>query len=570
MLRLLLALIVLGLTLAGSQSTGTPIAIGSAGVAGGFPNDSDDDNDGVADVAEANCGGNATNPNIRPERIDDSFAGLDDDGDAAVDEALPGGASGFDCDGDGYLGSAEDHVFTAAARGDQDACGTTRWPADFTSGGTFSANKVNVSDAATFITPVRYMNTNVGTNPGDVRWDIVPGSTFGTDINVADIASLTVVAPPMYEMTRAFGNRTCPWAITSGNYELAAPIPSATYNGMTEFAMIPGSTDEAVIALQGDERIWRISLSNAFTPTLYGDLSPYIVGGGEQGLLSVAFSPDFANDQRIYAYYTRGAPNPTILARFQVVGNAMDTSVETVVISIPDFASNHNGGRIAFGNDGYLYLSLGDGGGGGDPNENGQNINTLLGKVLRLNVTGQATYTNPPDNPYVGVAGADEIFAIGFRNPWRMSIDSFTGEAWLGDVGQGNWEEVDRVAKGSNHGWDCYEGNVVFESAGCSPPPPGGFSFPRAVYPNPTGNPDPPAAVTGGFVSRGPSLPELNGYYIYADFYDGRVWAVNTLDSSSPIMLVDSPYLISSFAELPNGDLVVLTYQNAIYRLRRL
>jgi glucose/arabinose dehydrogenase len=572
MLRVLLAIGVLGALLAASESSGSPSvdAVPAAGAVAGFEDDADDDNDGVSDVAEQNCGGNPTNPNLRPERIDDNFAGRDDDGDTLIDEALPAGASGFDCDGDGYVGATEDHVFGAGARGDQDACGTTRWPADLTDGGGFSANRINVSDIATFITPVRYVNTNVGTNPGDIRWDLVPGSTFGNDINVQDIASVSVASPPMFEMLRAFGNRTCPWPIVSGNYELAAPIPSATYNQMVEFAMIPGSNDEAIVAIQKDERIWRISLSNSFAPTLYGDLSSWVAGGGgEEGLLSVAFSPDFENDHRIYAYYTQGGSSslPTLLSRFQVVGNAMDTSVETIVLSVPDFANNHNGGRIDFGNDGYLYLSLGDGGGGGDPNENGQNPNTLLGKVVRLNVTGQATYTIPPDNPYVGVAGADEVFAIGFRNPWRMSIDSYTGDVWLGDVGQGSWEEVNRVVKGGNYGWDCYEGNVVYEATGCGPA--GDYDFPRAVYPNPGGGGGDPAAVTGGFVSRGPLLPELNGYYIYADFYDGRIWAVNTRDNSAPILLVDTPYLISSFAELPNGDLVVLTFNNAIYRLRR-
>jgi glucose/arabinose dehydrogenase len=313
-----------------------------------------------------------------------------------------------------------------------------------------------------------------------------------------------------------------------------------------------------------------MSLTNAFTPTLYGDLTSYAGGGGnEEGLLSVAFSPDFANDQRVYVYYTRGSPNPNILSRFQVVGGVMDTisaGAETVILSNADTANNHNGGRIQFGNDGYLYLSTGDGGGAGDPGENGQDPNELLGKVLRINVTGVTTppyHTSPADNPYVGIAGRDEIFAIGLRNPWRMSIDSFTGDVWLGDVGQGAWEEVDRVSKGGNYGWDCYEGNAPYEATGCGPI--GGFQFPRAVYPNPSQG----QAVSGGFVYRGPSMPELNGYYIYADFYSGRIWAVNTLDTSPAILLVDTSYQISSFAELPDGELLVLTFNNAIYRLRR-
>jgi glucose/arabinose dehydrogenase len=576
MLRFLLALTVLALISTGSQSAA---ASTTTAAAVSFIDDADDDNDGVLDIAEPACGGNATNPNLRPERVDDVFAGKDDDGDTLVDEALPGGSADFDCDGDGYKGSAEDHVFSylPQTNGDQKTCAdydaafpnathkpSKRWPADL-DGSAFSLNKINISDLSAFTNPIRYLNQDVGTDPMDIRFDLVPGTTVGTDINIADLATITSGTtgfPQMLVGTRAFGGRVCPWPIPAGGYELAAPITAATYNQMTEFAMIPGSNDEAVVALQGDERIWRISLTNAFTPTLYGDLSAYIISGGEQGLLSVAFSPDFQNDHRIYAYYTRGSPNPTILARFQVVGNAMDTTVETVVISIPDFANNHNGGRIAFGLDGYLYLSLGDGGGGGDPNENGQNINTLLGKVLRLNVTGQATYTSPPGNPYVGVAGADEIFALGFRNPWRMSIDSFTGDVWLGDVGQGTWEEVDRVVNGGNYGWDCYEGPDPYEAAGCGPI--GNYRFPREEYPNPGGSGGAPAAVSGGFVYRGPSMPELNGYYIYADFYDGRIWAVNTLDSSAAILLVDTPYNISSFAELPDGDLLVLTFNNAI------
>jgi len=582
MLRLVL-LSVLAIISVGSQSAGlSPVAPAAA-----FPDDSDDDNDGVSDLAEQNCGGNAANPNLRPERVDDSFAGRDDDGDTVVDEALPGSSAEYDCDGDGYKGTAENHVFSYLPQtdGNQKTCQeydsafpnpthkpSKRWPADL-NGTTFSLNKINVSDLGAFTNPIRYIGQDVGTDPMDVRFDLAPGSSVGLHINVADMATVISGAtgfPPMLVGTRAFGGRACPWPIPAGGYELASPIPSATYSRMVDFAMFPGSTDEAIVALQQDQVIWRISLTNAFTPTLYGDLTSFAGGGGnEEGLLSVAFSPDFANDQRLYVYYTRGSPNPNILSRFQVVGGVMDTTsagAETVILSIADSANNHNGGRIQFGNDGYLYLSTGDGGGAGDPGENGQDPNELLGKVLRINVTGVTAppyYTSPAENPYVGVAGRDEVFAIGLRNPWRMSIDSFTGDVWLGDVGQGAWEEVDRVVKGGNYGWDCYEGNVSFESAGCGPI--GDFLFPRAVYPNPSQG----QAVSGGFVYRGPSMPELNGYYIYADFYSGRVWAVNTLDSSPAILLLDTAYNISSFAELPDGDLLVLTFNNAIYRLRR-
>jgi glucose/arabinose dehydrogenase len=553
-----------------------------------FIDDSDDDNDGVSDIAELNCGGNSTNPNLRPERVDDTFAGKDDDGDTVVDEVLAGGSGDFDCDGDGYKGMAEDHVFSYLPQtdGNQKTCQeydtafpnpthkpSKRWPADL-NGSAFSLNTINISDLGAFTNPIRYLGQDVGTDPMDVRFDLAPGSTVGLDINVADLATLTSGAtgfPPMLAGTRAFNGRACPWPVAAGGYELASPIPSATYSRMVEFAMIPSSSDEAIVALQQDQVIWRISLTNAFTPTLYGDLTSYAGGGGnEEGLLSVAFSPDFANDHRVYVYYTRGSPNPNILSRFQVVGGAMDTTsagAETVILSIADSANNHNGGRIQFGNDGYLYLSTGDGGGAGDPGENGQDPDELLGKVLRINVTGVTIppyYASPADNPYVGIAGRDEILAIGMRNPWRMSIDSFTGDVWLGDVGQGAWEEVDHVIKGGNYGWDCYEGNVSCEPTGCGPI--GGFQFPKAVYPNPSQG----QAVSGGFVYRGPSMPELNGYYIYADFYSGRIWAANTLDNSPAILLVDTAYNVSSFAELPDGELLVLTFNDAISRLRRL
>jgi glucose/arabinose dehydrogenase len=333
---------------------------------------------------------------------------------------------------------------------------------------------------------------------------------------------------------------------------------------MVDFAMVPGSPDEAVVARQHAEQIWRVSLSGAFSPVLYGDLTSYVSGGGEeQGLLSVAFSPNFASDGRVYVYYTEGSTQ-TVLSRFQVSGGSMVTAApgaETRILQIPDIASNHNGGKIVFGQGGYLYLSTGDGGFGGDPNEYGQDPNSLLGKVLRINVTGVTSlpyYTIPPDNPFVGGAGLDEIFAYGFRNPWRMSMDSATGVIWLGDVGQSAWEEVEPVVKGGNYGWDCYEGFTLFEATDC---PAGGFIFPRAVYDHSGGN----QAVAGGYVYRGSSMPELYGWYVYADVYSGRIWAVDAAagTTSPPVLLRDSDCIIPSFAERSDGELFVLSFGGA-------
>jgi glucose/arabinose dehydrogenase len=258
------------------------------------------------------------------------------------------------------------------------------------------------------------------------------------------------------------------------------PFPASNY-GLTEviaagpnvdrpvdLVMIPGSNDQAVVVMQSDETVYLVSLSNAFPPQLYGDLKAYVEGTGvEQGLLSLAFSPNFGVDQRVYVYYTQdsAAGEPTVLSRFQVVAAQMVTAgpgAETRILEVPDNYATHNGGKIIFGDDGYLYLSIGDGGrpvgGKGDIDEHAQNIDDLRGKILRLNVTGQATYSIPGDNPFVGAAGADEIWAYGFRNPWRMSEDRLTKEIWLGDAGEANWEEVDKVVKGGNFGWDCYGG----------------------------------------------------------------------------------------------------------------
>ncbi len=350
-------------------------------------------------------------------------------------------------------------------------------------------------------------------------------------------------------------------------YALIPFMSDGSFNRIVDFAIIPGTGDtEAIVVAQKDERILRVSLTGAFAPTVYGDLSGYVGGGGnEEGLLSAAFSPDFANDRRIYVYYTQDGSGglPTVLSRFQVNGSAMDTNSETRILEVPDFASNHNGGRILFGPDGYLYLSTGDGGGGGDPQESGQDINSLRGKVLRLKVTGESVYGIPPDNPFVGTAGADEIFAYGFRNPWRYSFDRATGALWLGDVGQGSFEEVDLVVKGGNYGWDCYEGFAEYEPAGC---PSEGFQAPRAVYGHDQGS----CAVTGGYVYRGGALPELAGRYVYADYCSGLVWTLDSSDpNAQPVLLLDSEEQISSFYELPDGELLVLTFSNTIFKLGR-
>jgi glucose/arabinose dehydrogenase len=326
-------------------------------------------------------------------------------------------------------------------------------------------------------------------------------------------------------------------------------------------APFPGEGDSGLIVLQ-DGRIYRVALDGTDEPAIWGDiqgLMPNVAPNslGEQGLLSLAFSPDFERDGRVYLYYTRGSPGASVLARFEATIDGLDPASEEVLLEVPQFAANHNGGNIAFDADGYLLLSLGDGGGGGDPDGNGQDFNTLLGSVLRIDVSGDEGYEVPSDNPF-----GNEVFAYGFRNPWRMSVDRETGDVWLGDVGQGQFEEIDRIVIGGNYGWNCYEGFAEYEiSDACVNE---SFVEPRAVYDHGLGR-----AVTGGFVYRDDGLPELHGWYVYGDFYNGLLWAANTADNSDTVLLAETGVNIASFAELPDGELLVVSYFDGVFRLSR-
>ena len=319
------------------------------------------------------------------------------------------------------------------------------------------------------------------------------------------------------------------------------------------------------------------------TTRLFIDIVSRVRSGGEMGLLGMAFHPGYPTDPRVYLSYTNDSG--TLVSRVSEFstrdgGATLDPASERVLLTVPQPATNHNGGHLAFGPDGYLYIGLGDGGSGGDPwgaIGNGQDLRTLLGKMLRIDVdgtTGAVPYRIPPGNPNAGRpfcntgTGADdcpEIYAYGFRNPWRWSFDRGSGELWVGDVGQGTLEEIDRVVSGGNYGWRCFEGTLPF-NADCGPNA-ASSRPPVAEYGRSAGQ-----SVTGGYVYRGTAIPSLVGRYVFGDFVTGRLWHVAgdsppTLDVTQAASLATG-LSIASFAEGVDGELYVVHYGGTLHRLR--
>jgi glucose/arabinose dehydrogenase len=305
----------------------------------------------------------------------------------------------------------------------------------------------------------------------------------------------------------------------------------------------------------------RIVQRGRLLPTPFLDISPHVVSGGEQGLLGLAFRPDYRNDGRFYVDYTDRLGD-TVVAQYRVDSsdpNRADPSSAKVILHVDQPFANHNGGDIAFGPDGDLYVALGDGGSEGDPGGNGQNLGTLLGKLLRIDVdhlsAGKA-YGIPPDNPFVGRAGArPEIWAYGLRNPWRFSFDRVTHDLWIGDVGQDSWEEVDHAAAGGggqNYGWNVMEGPSCFKPMfDCDR---SGLTLPVAAYRHTEGN----CTVIGGYAYRGQEFPALRGGYLYGDYCSGRIWV---LDAGAvhprSVLGLDTNFLLSSFGQDDRGELYV-------------
>ncbi len=329
----------------------------------------------------------------------------------------------------------------------------------------------------------------------------------------------------------------------------------------------PGPAGSVFVA----EQDGRVYVLHEGGEALLLDLRPRVSrASNEEGLLSVAADPQFATNGWLWLYYSvdRSAdpgPRRTRLSRFTVdpgSGLAVDGQSELVVLEVEQPFPNHNGGAIRFGPDGLLYLGFGDGGSAGDPRGNGQNLGTLLGSVIRIDVreaSEDEPYRIPPDNPFAGTAGArGEIWAYGLRNPWRMAFDS-AGRLWTGDVGQNALEEIDVIERGGNYGWDRLEGTRCFEPrSGCDRE---GAIPPIAEYGRGLG-----CSVTGGVVYEGEDLPALADSYLFADFCSGRLWALAP-DSGSVVEVARSDRQVASFGTDARGEVYLLTFNGPILRI---
>jgi glucose/arabinose dehydrogenase len=299
------------------------------------------------------------------------------------------------------------------------------------------------------------------------------------------------------------------------------------------------------------------------------DIRDRVLYGGEQGLLSVAFDPGYERNRRFYVYYVNRAGNIEVDGFRGSKGNATKAkkrSREKVIVIPHPVNENHNGGQLQFGPDKHLYFATGDGGSGGDPEGNAQNKHVLLGKLLRIDPRKNGGYSVPRSNPFRNGGGADEIYALGLRNPYRFSFDQETGDIFIGDVGQENWEEVDREGskglKGANFGWDIFEGDHDYEGGGAPP------HYEPPVFEYSSGNGTSNCAITGGYVVRDAHLPSLAGLYLYGDFCAGEI---RQFDPSDPQGTDRSTGLnvssLSSFGEGPYARIYVTSLDGAVYRI---
>ncbi|MBZ5536109.1 MAG: PQQ-dependent sugar dehydrogenase [Acidobacteriia bacterium] len=360
---------------------------------------------------------------------------------------------------------------------------------------------------------------------------------------------------------------------TAGAGPVLAPLQLVpVLTGLSNPLFVTSSQDGSnrLFVVEQGGRI-KVLQPGASSPSVFLDISSKEVFGGEQGLLGLAFHPQFFTNRRFFVDYTRAGDGATVIAEYHASvsdANVADP-VEKILLIIAQPFVNHNGGMVAFGPDGFLYIGMGDGGSGNDPGNRAQNTNELLGKILRIDVdhpNGSVPYSSPPGNPFFSGGGRSEIFSVGMRNPFRFSFDRGTGQLFVGDVGQDHWEEVDIVTIGGNYGWRIFEGNHCTNNDPALCANTSGFTFPIAEYPHAQTSPAVASrcSITGGYVYRGTrgSLPA--GVYLFADFCSGEIVMLN---SGTQTVLLNSGLNISSFGEDEAGEIYVAGLGGQVSRL---
>jgi len=448
-------------------------------------------------------------------------------------------------------------------------------------------------------------STDAGTGVAGYRVFRDAGATAIATVTATNYTDTNLTAATTYTYTvRAFD------AATPANESAASASASATTNALPPvvlgaqraFPNLPAFTQPiAMLQEPGNAARWYVvqktgsvrvfdNTANVSTSREFINIAGRLNSDpssptDERGLLGMAFHPNYPANPRVYLFYTGTEPGLGLVdrvAEFRTLdgGQTLSPGTELVLFNVDDPESNHNGGNIAFGPDGFLYIGIGDGGGAGDAHGsigNGQLLTTLLGKLLRIDVSASTmaqTYTIPPDNPYAanarcnangtGTANCPEIYAFGLRNPWRWSFDRVSGELWLNDVGQSALEEVDRIVRGGNYGWRCFEGTNPY-NASCGPNSTNAIA-PVAQYGRGAGQ-----STTGGFVYRGSAIPALQGRYVFGDFASGNLWHIArdttptvTLDSSTAAA---TGLQIASFAQDTDGELYIVHLGGTLHRV---
>jgi glucose/arabinose dehydrogenase len=373
--------------------------------------------------------------------------------------------------------------------------------------------------------------------------------TYPALLALAFVATRTCTAAPQYQLNRQW--------------------PASTLSQPLDLQFVTVNDEESAFVVQQNGVILKLRTeSDGSSPTVTLDISTRIVSSGEQGLLGLAVHPRFSENGFIYVNYTRSSDGATVISRFTVDRSTWvsDLGSEVPLLTIPQPYDNHNGGALVFGADGFLYIALGDGGGAGDPQNNAQSLSSLLGKILRIDVDrpgSRAPYSIPRSNPFSAREGRVrlEIFAWGFRNPFKMTRDRASSRIWVGDVGQNMREEIDILKRGANYGWNVVEGDLCYPAGtSCSRRR---FEKPVWTIPHSKGR-----SVTGGYVYRGTALRRLRGSFLYGDFVTGKIWRLWKRGRTYRNRLVLSSKInISSFGQDSAGEIYVVDYSGYIYKL---